>query len=52
LLPGGWLLLEHGHDQGDAVRQLLMARGFVTTSTRVDLAGLPRSSGGHWPSAT
>ena len=27
LLPGGWLLLEHGHDQGAAVRALLTAAG-------------------------
>ena len=25
LSPGGWLLLEHGHDQGEAVRRLLAA---------------------------
>jgi release factor glutamine methyltransferase len=51
LLPGAWLLLEHGHDQSEAVRQLLHQRGFVATSTRADLAGLPRCSGGRWPSA-
>ena len=51
LLPGAWLLLEHGHDQGEAVRGLLDRRGFVATSTRDDLAGLARCSGGHWPSA-
>lgn len=48
LHPGAWLLLEHGHDQGDAVRGLLLARGFERVSTRVDLAGLPRCSGGAW----
>jgi len=52
LLPGAWLLLEHGHDQGEAVRGLLAARGFVATSTRLDLAGLPRCSGGRWPGST
>ena len=51
LQPGAWLLLEHGHDQPAAVQQLLAGRGFVTTSTRADLAGLPRCSGGRWPSA-
>jgi release factor glutamine methyltransferase len=51
LQPGAWLLLEHGHDQGDAVRQLLAQRGFAATSTRADLAGLARCSGGCWPSA-
>lgn len=48
LVPGGWLLLEHGHDQGAAVRALLGAAGFEAVSTRTDLAGLDRCSGGHW----
>lgn len=52
LLPGAWLLLEHGHDQAAAVLKLLAERGFVATSTRADLAGLPRCSGGHIPPAT
>lgn len=52
LLPGAWLLLEHGHDQAAAVQQLLADRGFVATSTRADLAGLPRCSGGRFPPAT
>lgn len=47
LLPGGWLLLEHGHDQGDAVRALLRAAGFDAVQTRCDLAGLPRCTGGR-----
>lgn len=47
--PGGWLLLEHGHDQGEAVRGLLAAAGFEQVSTRPDLAGIPRCSGGRWP---
>jgi len=42
LRPGGWLLLEHGHEQGDAVRALLEAAGFVETGTLCDAAGLPR----------
>ncbi len=51
LLPGGWLLLEHGHDQAPAVTGLLQAAGFGAVQTRHDLAGLPRCSGGRWPSA-
>lgn len=47
LLPGGWLLLEHGHDQGEAVRGLLQAAGFRKVSSRRDLAGLERCSGGQ-----
>lgn len=48
LVPGGWLLLEHGHDQGAAVRALLTAAGFASVSTRTDLPGLDRCSGGQW----
>jgi release factor glutamine methyltransferase len=47
LEPGGWLLLEHGHDQGAAVRALLDAAGFADTATWQDLAGLDRVSGGR-----
>lgn len=49
LRPGGWLLLEHGHDQAPAVRQLLAARGFAAVQSRDDLAGIARCSGGVWP---
>lgn len=48
LLPGGWLLLEHGWDQAEAVRALLMAEGFVQVQSRRDLAGIERCSGGQW----
>lgn len=37
LQPGGWLLLEHGWDQGDAVRALLQAAGLVAVETVQDL---------------
>lgn len=37
LLPGGWLLLEHGHDQGEPVRALLRQAGFSEVGTRRDL---------------
>lgn len=47
LQPGGWLLLEHGHDQGPQVTQLLVARGFGRVTTRRDLAGHPRCTGGQ-----
>jgi len=47
LVPGGWLLVEHGHDQADAVQALLRAHGFSQIATRADLAGLPRCSGGR-----
>lgn len=48
LRPGGWLLLEHGHDQAAAVRQLLAAQGFAQIGSRLDLAGIERCSGGCW----
>jgi len=44
LKPGGLLALEHGFDQGPAVRDLLATSGFRDIETRADLAGLPRAS--------
>jgi len=44
LAPGGWLLLEHGHDQAQAVADLLRAAGFRETACRRDLAGNDRVS--------
>ena len=49
LRPGGWLLLEHGHDQAPAVHALLTRRGFSGVQSRNDLAGIARCSGGQWP---
>ncbi|SDN48069.1 peptide chain release factor N(5)-glutamine methyltransferase [Polaromonas sp. JS666] len=49
LLPGGWLLLEHGYDQAEAVCALLAREGFVQVQNRLDLAGIARCSGGLWP---
>ena len=46
LAPGGWLLLEHGRDQADAVTSLLRAQGFVDIQTRRDLGRQPRCTGG------
>ncbi|MEC5214537.1 release factor glutamine methyltransferase [Polaromonas sp. CG_9.5] len=48
LLLGGWLLLEHGYDQADRVRNLLTQRGFSQVQSRLDLAGIERCSGGQW----
>ncbi len=48
LKPGGWLLLEHGFDQAAAVAALLRAQGFESVTTRKDLAGLDRCTGGRW----
>jgi release factor glutamine methyltransferase len=46
LLPGGWLLVEHGEGQHEAVRGLLEAAGLETAASWPDLAGIPRVSGG------
>ena len=51
LSTGGWLLLEHGHDQAPAVRALLSQAGFAEVNSRKDLAGIERCSGGRWPKA-
>ena len=51
LVPGGWLLLEHGWDQAPAVTSALRAAGFESISTRHDIAGRPRCSGGCLPLA-
>ncbi|PVV10799.1 MAG: protein-(glutamine-N5) methyltransferase, release factor-specific [gamma proteobacterium symbiont of Ctena orbiculata] len=42
LSPGGWLLLEHGYQQAEAVQQLLESAGLGNIATHPDLAGLPR----------
>lgn len=48
LLPGGWLLFEHGWQQGDAARALLRDAGFVELSTVRDLEDRDRVSVGRW----
>ncbi|MAM21301.1 MAG: protein-(glutamine-N5) methyltransferase, release factor-specific [Acidiferrobacteraceae bacterium] len=45
--PDGYLILEHGHLQGQAVRDLLCHSGFHSIVTRNDLADLPRVSVGR-----
>ena len=47
LKPGGWLIFEHGYDQGEASRNLLAAAGFKDAFTHPDLAGIDRVSGAH-----
>jgi release factor glutamine methyltransferase len=44
LLPGGWLLLEHGAGQGEAVAALFVAQGWAQVRCHADLAGRPRVS--------
>lgn len=47
LRPGGWLLCEHGFDQAEAVRNLLLTAGFEAVFSATDLAGKQRFSGGR-----
>jgi release factor glutamine methyltransferase len=42
LTPNGWLMLEHGYDQADAVASLLLARGFSQIDHAKDIAGTLR----------
>ena len=49
LKEGGWLLLEHGYDQGAAVRDLLTQHGFERVQTRRDLGEHERISFGQLP---
>lgn len=49
LRPAGWLLLEHGFDQGESVQMLLQDAGFDNCSARRDLSGHWRCTGGQWP---
>lgn len=46
LKPGGTLLLEHGYNQAEAVRELLHASGMLSVQSWPDLAGIQRVSGG------
>ena len=48
LVAGGWLLLEHGLEQGDARRELLEAAGFVDAVTERDLELRDRVTLGRW----
>jgi release factor glutamine methyltransferase len=49
-VPGGWLMFEHGHDQGPACAGLLAGLGYTEVEDLTDLAGLPRICLGKWPS--
>ncbi len=48
LVPGGWLFFEHGYDQAEEVRDLLVAAGFSAIEQQLDLAGIVRVSGGRY----
>ena len=49
--PEGVLLLEHGYDQGDMVRDLMLGAGFRSVEQHKDLAGIVRATSGLFSSA-
>ena len=49
LVAGGWLLVEHGYDQAEQVRQLLEEKSYTDVQSWCDLAGIERVSGGRAP---
>lgn len=48
LVNGGWLVLEHGYDQGPPLLKLLAKLGYQQIADFCDLAGLPRVAIGRW----
>lgn len=51
LNSGGWLILEHGWNQGPAVRDLLVRAGFARVRSHADLAGHERVTEGMFAAA-
>ena len=51
LKPGGWLLVEHGHDQAEPIAALWRAAGLTAVQSRQDLSGNPRMTAGQKPRA-
>jgi len=47
LKPGGWLLMEHGYDQGPRVKSCLQRYGYHDIETFKDLSGNDRVSQAH-----
>ena len=48
LNSNGWLLIEHGYNQGQAVRDLMLSSGFSEVSTKQDYNELDRVTLGRW----
>jgi release factor glutamine methyltransferase len=48
-MPQGWLMLEHGFDQGAAVRELMAQAGLVEITSKQDLGGNDRVTLGKNP---
>lgn len=51
LRQAGWLVVEHGYDQGMQVRDLFVLAGFSCIDTVRDLGGHERVTRGRWPGA-
>ncbi len=49
LVDGGWLMFEHGWEQGPATRQILDEAGFINIETLQDLQGHERVTVGENP---
>ena len=49
LTVNGWVVLEHGYDQGDAVRHLFTQAGYKQVRTVKDYGGNDRVTLGQWP---
>lgn len=49
LMPGGWLVVEHGYDQARAVRALFARARFTEFAAARDLAGITRVAAGRRP---
>ena len=48
LASGGWLVVEHGYDQSEAVQLLFRDAGFAEVAALRDLAGIHRVVAGHF----
>ena len=49
LTVNGWVVLEHGYDQGDAVRHIFTQAGYKQVRTVKDYSGNDRVTLGQWP---
>jgi len=52
LRPNGWLLIEHGYDQGPQVFERAIELGYIEVQTIHDLADHPRVCKARWPVLT
>ncbi|ORT49299.1 SAM-dependent methyltransferase [Vibrio sp. qd031] len=51
LTEKGWLLMEHGYDQGEKVREFLNDLGYSQVCTELDYGGRDRVTLGQWTTA-